>query len=66
VVSSPIAVGAWLLAASTDGAFYLVDAAGRVVQRAVVAESIQSSPAVAGEQAFVGSSEGVHAWRLSA
>jgi len=66
VVSSPIAVGGSLLAASTDGALYLVDATGRVVQRAVVAESIQSSPAVAGDQAFVGSSEGVHAWRLSA
>jgi hypothetical protein len=37
-----------------------------VVQRSVLAESIQSSPALAADTALVGSSEGVHAWRLGA
>jgi outer membrane protein assembly factor BamB len=64
VVSSPVAVGATLLAASTDGALYVVDAAGRVANRTVLAESIQSSPAVAADHAYLGSSEGVHAVRL--
>jgi hypothetical protein len=64
VVSSPAALDGGLLAASTDGALYLVDLAGRVVQRTVLAESIQSSPALAAAQAFLGSSQGLHAWSL--
>jgi outer membrane protein assembly factor BamB len=64
VVSSPVAVGAAVLAASTDGALYVLGADGRVAHRAVLADSLQSSPAVAAEEAFVGSSSGVHALRL--
>jgi outer membrane protein assembly factor BamB len=65
VISSPVAVGTSLLAASTDGALYLLDAGGRVLQRMPLAHSVQSSPAVAADLAFVGSSEGVHAVRLT-
>jgi outer membrane protein assembly factor BamB len=67
VISSPVALGAGgrVLAASTDGALYLLDAGGRVLQRTPLAHSVQSSPAVAADLAFLGSSEGVHALRLA-
>jgi outer membrane protein assembly factor BamB len=66
VISSPVALGASLLAASTDGALYVLDLGGRVLQRTPLAHSVQSSPALAGDLAFLGSSEGVHAVRLTA
>lgn len=67
VISSPVALGAGsaFLAASTDGALYVLDAGGRVLQRTPLAHSVQSSPALAADVAFLGSSEGVHAVRLT-
>jgi hypothetical protein len=65
VISSPVAVGAMTLVASTDGDLYLFDEAGKVVDRATLAaEGSQSSPAVDGAQVAVGSAEGVHLLRL--
>ena len=65
VVSSPVAAGAFVIAASTDGALYLLDEAGRVLDRQQLAEGgIQSSPALDASDVVVGSAEGVHLLRL--
>ncbi|PYQ48071.1 MAG: hypothetical protein DMF78_22100 [Acidobacteria bacterium] len=65
VISSPAAVGTMTVAAGTDGDLYLVDGAGRIVDRTpLAAMGSQSSPAVDGAEVAVGSAEGVHLLRL--
>lgn len=67
VVSSPVAAGAFVIAASTDGALYLLDETGRVLDRQQLsAGGIQSSPALDASDVVVGSAEGVHLVRLEA
>ena len=65
VVSSPVALGDQFLAASTDGDVYLLDAGGQVVLRTTVErEGIQSSPALDDTLLVLGSTRGVHAFRI--
>jgi len=65
VISSPAAVGTMTVAAGTDGDLYLVDEAGRIVDRTPLAGmGSQSSPAVDGAEVAVGSAEGLHLLRL--
>jgi hypothetical protein len=65
-VGSGAAVGERVLIGSTDGELYLLDGQGRVQARAALSkDGIQSSPAVDGGFAFVGSSRGLHALRLT-
>jgi hypothetical protein len=60
-----VAAGDLFLCGSTDGSLYLVDPAGRIVDRREIAPGgIQSSPALDGDRAFIGSARGVHALRL--
>jgi hypothetical protein len=56
-----------VIAASTDGSVYLLDASGRVLDRQpLAAGGIQSSPALDGADVVIGSAEGVHLLRLEA
>jgi eukaryotic-like serine/threonine-protein kinase len=65
VVSSPVAAGDRVVVGSTDGSLYLVDDQGRVADRREIAPGgTQSSPALDGDQLFIGSARGVHALRL--
>jgi hypothetical protein len=67
VVSSPVAAGAFVIGASTDGNIYLLDASGGVLDRQpLAAGGIQSSPALDGVDVAIGSAEGVHLLRLEA
>jgi outer membrane protein assembly factor BamB len=66
VVGSGAAVGERVLIGSTDGDLYLLDAQGRVAARTPLSkDGTQSSPAVDEGFAFVGSSRGLHALRLT-
>ena len=67
VISSPAACGDRFLAASTDGALYLLDGEGRVLYQVLLAsQGVQSSPAVGdGGVIAVGSAEGLHGLRLA-
>jgi len=61
-----VAAGDRFLAGSTDGILYLLDPAGRVVdRREIAAAGIQSSPALDGTLLFIGSARGVHSLRLA-
>jgi outer membrane protein assembly factor BamB len=65
VVASPVACGEATLAASTDGALYLLGPDGAVLQTLALAPGgIQSSPALDGAFVAVGSSLGLHGVRL--
>jgi hypothetical protein len=67
VVSSPVAAGDRVLAASTDGDLFLLGADGQVLaQSRLAAEGVQSSPALDGDLVVVGSGRGLHAFRLEA
>jgi outer membrane protein assembly factor BamB len=56
-----------LLVGSTDGALYLIDGQGALIERKPVSSAgIQSTPAVADGVLYVGTGEGVAALRLQA
>ena len=61
-----MAIGARVLAASTDGHVYLLDESGTVLHRfALPGGATQSSPAVDGDEVFVGGATGLHALGLA-
>jgi outer membrane protein assembly factor BamB len=65
VVGSPVAAGDRFLVGSTDGTVYLIGPGGAVLHQAEVAKAgVQSSAALGGGLAFIGSGEGLHALRL--
>jgi outer membrane protein assembly factor BamB len=66
VIGSPAAAGERFLVASTDGTLYLLDAEGRVLHQVPLSsQGAQSSLALDGALAVVGSAEGLHGLRLT-
>jgi outer membrane protein assembly factor BamB len=66
VLASPVAAGERFLVASTDGTLYLLDAEGRVLHQVPLSsQGVQSSLALGGDTAVVGSAEGLHGLRLT-
>jgi hypothetical protein len=62
VVASPVAAGKQLIVGSTDGALYVLDLAGRVLQRQPLSpRGVQASAAVDASSLFIGSADGLHA-----
>lgn len=66
VIGSPVAAGERFLVASTDGTLYLLDAEGRGLHQVLLSsQGAQSSLALDGDVAVVGSADGVHGLRLT-